>query len=82
MDCLTDAGRIGSSSYRHSIPYSTLMPCYMCAGTIVQFKIPTVVVGESRNFGWTKEFMESHGVQEFEISNAMMTDLLENAGLV
>ncbi|MCZ6898911.1 MAG: nucleoside deaminase, partial [Bacteroidetes bacterium] len=33
MDCLNNAGRIGS--YKNTIIYSTLMPCYLCAGTIV-----------------------------------------------
>ncbi|HHG84303.1 MAG TPA: nucleoside deaminase, partial [Bacteroidetes bacterium] len=42
MDCLNNAGRVGS--YRDTVIYSTLMPCYMCAGTIVQFKIPKVIV--------------------------------------
>ncbi|CAM6127088.1 unnamed protein product [Calypogeia fissa] len=76
MDCLTNAGRIGSTSYRHSILYSTLMPCYMCAGTIVQFKIPTVVVGESRNFGGTKEFMESHGVEVVDLDLPECIDMM------
>lgn len=61
MDCLTNAGR--QRSYRDTVIYSTLMPCYMCAGTIVQFKIPKVVVGEARTFGESKAFMESHGVE-------------------
>ncbi len=30
--------------------YSTLMPCHMCAGAIVQFGIIRVVAGESSNF--------------------------------
>jgi creatinine deaminase len=30
--------------------YSTLMPCHMCAGAIVQFGITRVVAGESSNF--------------------------------
>ena len=38
MDCLTNAGR--QRTYRDTVIYTTLMPCYMCAGTIVQFKIP------------------------------------------
>ena len=59
MDCLNNAGRIGS--YKNTIIYSTLMPCYMCAGTIVQFNIPQVIVGESRTFAGAREFMESHG---------------------
>ncbi len=65
MDCLNNAGRIGS--YRHTVMYSTLMPCYMCAGTIVQFKIPKVVVGESRTFPGARQFMEEHGVEVVDL---------------
>ncbi|MCL4281782.1 MAG: nucleoside deaminase [Flavobacteriales bacterium] len=65
MDCLNNAGRIGS--YRNTVIYSTLMPCYMCAGTIVQFKIPKVVVGESRTFPGARKFMEDHGVEVIDL---------------
>lgn len=65
MDCLNQAGRIGS--YKNTVIYSTLMPCYMCAGTIVQFKIPKVVVGESRTFPGARAFMESHGVEVIDL---------------
>ncbi len=37
IDCLCNAGRIGR--YNESVLYSTLMPCYLCAGAIVQFGI-------------------------------------------
>ncbi|GAA4410919.1 nucleoside deaminase [Nibrella viscosa] len=65
MDCLNNAGRVGS--FRNTVIYSTLMPCYMCAGTIVQFKIPKVIVGESRTFAGAREFMEQHGVEVIEL---------------
>ena len=65
MDCLNNAGRIGS--YRNTVIYSTLMPCYMCAGTIVQFKIPKVVVGESRTSPGARKFMEEHGVEVIDL---------------
>lgn len=65
MDCLNNAGRVGS--YRNTVIYSTLMPCYMCAGTIVQFKIPKVIVGESRTFPGAVEFMRSHGVEVVDL---------------
>ena len=65
MDCLLNAGRMGS--YRNTTIYSTLMPCYMCAGTIVQFKIPKVIVGESRTFPGARAFMESHGVEVVDL---------------
>jgi len=65
MDCLNNAGRVGS--FKDCVIYSTLMPCYMCAGTIVQFKIPRVIVGESRTFPGAREFMESHGVEVIDL---------------
>jgi creatinine deaminase len=37
IDCLKNAGRIGS--YKDTTLYSTLMPCYLCAGAVVQFGI-------------------------------------------
>jgi cytosine/creatinine deaminase len=80
MDCLNNAGRIGS--YRNTVIYSTLMPCYMCAGTIVQFKIPKVVVGESRTFSGAREFMERHGVEVIDLDDPecvkMMSDFIAN----
>ena len=74
MDCLTNAGR--QRSYRDTVIYSTLMPCYMCAGTIVQFKIPKVVVGEARTFGESKAFMESHGVEVVVLDLAECVEMM------
>ena len=61
MDCLMNAGR--QRSYLDTVIYSTLCPCYMCSGTIVQFKIPRVVVGEAVNFPGAPDFLRSHGVE-------------------
>ena len=66
MDCLNNAGRIGS--YRNTVIYSTLMPCFMCAGTIVQFKIPKVIVGESQTFSGARAFLESQGVEVVDLN--------------
>ena len=74
MDCLNNAGRIGS--YRNTVIYSTLMPCYMCAGTIVQFKIPKVIVGESKTFPGAREFMESHGVEVIDLEDQSCIDMM------
>ncbi len=60
IDCLRNAGRIGS--YAGTILYSTLMPCYYCAGAVVQFGIKKVIVGETGDFTGSKDFMQSHGV--------------------
>ena len=75
MDCLNNAGRIGS--YEDTVIYSTLMPCYMCAGTIVQFKIPKVVVGESATFSGAREFMEQHGVEVVNLSDQRCIEMMK-----
>jgi len=74
INCLQEAGRIGK--YSGTVLYSTLMPCYLCAGAVVQFKIPKVIVGESRTFPGAKEFMESHGVEVIDL------DLPECVGMM
>ncbi len=61
IDCLRNAGRIGT--YRNAVLYSTLMPCYLCAGAAVQFGIKKIIVGESRNFAGARAFMEEHGIE-------------------
>ncbi len=76
MDCLTNAGRVGS--FRDTVIYSTLMPCFMCAGTIVQFKIPKVIVGESRTFPGAREFMEQHGVEVVDLDLPECVDMMQD----
>lgn len=61
MDCLRQAGR--RNSYKNVTLYTTLSPCMMCAGTIVQFGIKRVVIGEDENFAGNIAFLESHGVE-------------------
>jgi len=61
IDCLQNAGRIGS--YENTVLYSTLMPCYLCSGAIVQFGIKKVIAGENETFQGAKEFLESKGVE-------------------
>jgi cytosine deaminase len=65
IDCLRNAGRIGS--YNSTTLYSTLMPCYLCAGAVVQFGIKKVITGESATFPGAREFMESHGVEVIDL---------------
>jgi cytosine/creatinine deaminase len=65
IDCLRHAGRIGT--YRDTVLYSTLMPCYLCAGAAVQFGIKKVIAGESRTFTGAREFMEEHGIEVVDL---------------
>ena len=65
IDCLREAGRLGS--FRDTVLYSTLMPCYLCAGAVVQFGIRKVIVGESRTFAGAVDFMRSHGTEVIDL---------------
>lgn len=68
MDALQKAGR--QKSYRDTTLYTSLSPCMMCAGTIVQFKIPRVVVNDTQNFGGNEEFLKSRGVEVIDLRHA------------
>lgn len=61
MDCLRRAGR--RRHYKTTTLYTTLSPCMMCAGTIVQFGIPRVIVGEDRNFDGNIGFLAERGIE-------------------
>jgi cytosine deaminase len=65
IDCLTNAGR--QKTYADTVLYSTLMPCYLCSGAVVQFGVPKVVVGESVNFGGGPELMRSKGIEVVDL---------------
>jgi cytosine deaminase len=61
MDCLRKAGR--QRSYRRMTLYTSLSPCMMCTGTIIQFGIPRVVVGEAQNFAGNPGLLRERGVK-------------------
>jgi creatinine deaminase len=61
MDCLRKAGR--RTRYAGVTLYATLSPCMMCSGTVLQFGIRRVVIGEDRNFPGNIELLRSHGVE-------------------
>ncbi|HEY6343273.1 MAG TPA: nucleoside deaminase [Bryobacteraceae bacterium] len=62
MDCLANAGRLTSKDYRRATLYSTLSPCDMCAGAILLYQIPRVVIGENRTFRGPEEYLTSRGI--------------------
>ena len=75
IDCLRNAGRLGS--FRDTVLYSTLMPCYLCAGAAVQFGIKKVIVGESRTFPGAAEFMRSHGVEVIDLDLTECVEIMQ-----
>ena len=65
IDALSNAGR--QKTYKDTVLYSTLMPCHLCSGAIVQFGIPRVIVGESANFAGAPEYLRTHRVQVIDL---------------
>ncbi len=80
IDCLRNAGRVGR--YQEMTLYSTLMPCFLCAGAVVQFGIKKVLAGESQTFPGAKAFMEEHGVEvvdlDLEACKQLMREFIVN----
>ena len=91
IDCLTRAGR--QKTYADTVLYSTLMPCYLCTGAVIQFGIPKVIVGESVNFcggegkwGKSPDFMRANGIEVIDLQDGECIEMMskfirENPGL-
>lgn len=75
MDCLATASR--RHDYAGTTLYSTLMPCYMCAGAVIQFGIPRVVVGESENFQGARDLLLEHGVEVVDLNDPVCKEMLK-----
>jgi creatinine deaminase len=76
IDCLRDAGRLSPAEYRRAVLYSTLSPCDMCSGAVLLYKIPVVVVGESRTFRGPEDYLRSRGVDVRVADDAECREML------
>lgn len=68
MDALQKAGR--QETYKDTTLYTSLSPCMMCSGTIVQFKIPHVVINDTVTFGGNEDFLRERGVNVIDANHA------------
>ncbi len=64
-DAFRKAGR--HRNYRDKIMVTTLAPCWYCSGLIRQFRIGTVIVGESVNFPGGVVWLREHGVEVIDL---------------
>ncbi len=69
-DCIMKAGLFGR--WHETTLYTTLSPCMMCSGTIIQFGIPRVVIADAVNFGGNEEFLRARGVTVDIVNDATM----------
>lgn len=75
IDCLQNAGRIGG--YAGTTLYSTLSPCYLCSGAVVQFGIEKVVIGEAKTFVGAPDFLQSYGVEVVDLNLPECISMME-----
>jgi len=73
-DAFRNAGR--QRTYRDKIMVTTLAPCWYCSGLIRQFRIGTVIVGESQNFRGGIDWLRENGVQVIDLANAECIQML------
>jgi cytosine deaminase len=74
MECLRRAGR--RRSYRATTLYTTLSPCMMCTGTVLQFGIPRVIIGEDKNFAGNMAFLSERGVEAALLQDQACIELM------
>lgn len=73
-DAFRNAGR--QRTYRDKIMVTTLAPCWYCSGLIRQFRIGTVIVGESQNFHGGIDWLRENGVKVVDLANAECVQML------
>jgi cytosine/creatinine deaminase len=80
MDCLENAGRLKAKDYKKCVIYSTLSPCDMCAGAILLYKIPVIVIGENKTFRGPEAYVKRRGVKIIDLDlpecKKMMRDFI------
>ena len=74
-DAFRRAGR--QRNYRNLVMVTTLSPCWYCSGLIRQFRIGTVVVGESRTFSGGVDWLRENGVEVIDLDSRECRELLE-----
>ena len=77
-NCIENAGRQPASVYARATLYTTLSPCFMCAGTALLYKIPRIVIGESRTFQETESFLKSQGVEIVQLDDPETYQLMQD----
>lgn len=62
MDALENTGRQSVNFYRECSLFTTLSPCSMCAGAILLYRVPRVVIGDNKSFVGEESWLRERGV--------------------
>ncbi len=78
MDCIQNASKLNSKEYKECVLYTTLSPCDMCAGAVLLYKIPLVVIGENENFKGPESYLKKRGVEIINLNLKECKELLKD----
>ena len=78
MDAFENAGRQAASVYRECTLYTTLSPCAMCAGAILLYRIPRVVIGENLTFMGEEALLRSRGVDVAVLQDGTCVQMMQS----
>lgn len=81
-DCLENTQRrVSVENLQCTTLYTTLSPCYMCAGAILLNKIPKVIIGENKTFEQSERWLKQNQIEVIVINHtgciAMMLSFIK-----
>jgi cytosine/creatinine deaminase len=77
IDCIDNAVGLTNADFRRTVIYTSLSPCEMCAGAIVFFKIPKVVIAENQNYHGAEEYLRAQGVDVVVLNDTQCIGMLQ-----
>ncbi len=75
ITCLRHAGR--RTDWRHTTLVTTLSPCMLCTGAVLQLGIGRVIIGENRNFLGSENLLRQNGVKLTVAQDPRCIELME-----
>jgi cytosine deaminase len=74
--CIRNAGR--RRDWHQLTLVSTLSPCVMCTGTALLFRIPTVIIGENKNFLGAEHLFAQAGVRLIVLDDSECIEMMRS----
>lgn len=79
IDCLENTKRrIPPQDLQRATLFTTLSPCYMCAGCILLNGIPKVVIGENKTFQQSESWLKQHKVEIIIANNPLCIEMMKS----
>ena len=76
-DCIENTKReILPQDMQRATLYTTLSPCFMCAGTLLLNNIPKVVIGENKTFEQSESLLKEKGINVVVLNDQNCIDMM------